>query len=114
MSYSRDLRERVVSAVDSGMIIADVCRTFRVGRTTVKRYIARRQETGDIGPKPIPGRPTRIGAADYPVLIAQLSANPDATLAEHCSAWERSHGVRPTIWSMQRAIKRVNWTRKKR
>ena len=113
-AYSRDLRERILGAVDGGMPISVAVMTFSVGRSTVKRYIARRRETGDIAPKQIPGRPPTIGPSEYPALIAQLSASPDATLEEHCAAWESSHGVHPSIWAMESAIQRVNWTRKKR
>ncbi len=113
-AYSHDLRERVLAALDSGMPISVIVETFRVGRSSVKRYRAQRRETGNIDPKPIPGRPAEIARADHAALIAQLSAAPDATLAEHCHSWEQSHGVRPSIWAMRRAIKRVNWTRKKR
>ena len=113
-AYSRDLRERVLRAVDDGMPISVAVMTFSVGRSTVKRYIARRRETGDFAPKQIPGRPPTIGPLDYPALIAQLSASPDATLEEHCTAWESSQGAHPSIWAMESAIRRVNWTRKKR
>ena|SRR3972149_850881 len=113
-AYSQDLRERILSAYDSGKPISFIAITFRVGRSSVKRYVVRRRETGEIGRSPIPGRPAHIGPADYPALRAQLAAAPDATLSEHCDTWERNHHVRVSIWAMERAIKRIGWTRKKR
>jgi hypothetical protein len=37
-------------------------RTFSVSMPTIKRWLKRRRETGDVEPKPIPGRPSRKGS----------------------------------------------------
>lgn len=113
-AYSRDLRQRILAAVQAGVPRADVARRFQVGRATVQRYVYLYRRTGDLAPKPIPGRRARIGPAEYPALRAQLAAAPDATLAEHCQAWEQTHGVRLSLAAMQRTIARLNWTRKKK
>ena len=90
-----------------------VARTFQVGVASVQRYIVMQRETGSLAPKPVPGPQFQIGPSDYPTLLVQLEAHPDATLAEHCAFWEEQHEP-ITISTMQRAIKRVGWTRKKR
>ncbi len=114
-AYSIDLRERIVSAVDAGMPKSVASRTFQVSRATVNNYLALRRDTGAISPRPTGGDyRSRILPAEYPVLLAQLEAMPDATLAEHCEAWERSQQVRVSIYVMHRAILRADWTRKKR
>lgn len=113
-AYSLDLRERVLNAVDAGMPHQVAARTFQVGVATVRRYIAKQRDTGSVAPKPIPGRQFQIGPSAYPALITQLEAHPDATLAEHCAFWEEQQNKPVTIWTMQRAIKRIGWTRKKR
>ncbi|MCL5256292.1 MAG: IS630 transposase-related protein [Chloroflexi bacterium] len=113
-AYSVDLRERVVRACDSGMSVAAIARTFNIGHATVRRYLQQRQERGTLAPKPIPGRPALIPRGQYPDLVAQLGADDDATLAEHCRLWERSHGVKVSEATMCRAIANTGWTRKKR
>ena len=113
-AYSMDLRERILKAHDAGMPKFRVVQTFHVSGPTVNRYIAQRRKTGSIAPKAIPGRPRAIRPEQQPELVAQLEAAPDATLAEHRQAWERDHGTRVDISTMQRAIKRVRWTRKKK
>lgn len=114
-AYSSDLRERIIKAFDSGLPKSVVCRTFQVSRSTLNSYLELRRDTGDIKPRPSGGdRRSEIAPADYPALRAQLQASPDATLVEHCDTWERSHGVRLSIFAMCRAIRRVGWTRKKR
>ena len=111
--YSLDLRERIVRAVDAGQAQAAVAETFGVGRATVQRYVAQRRQRGSLAPRPFPGRAPRIGPTQAAVLQAQLDAAPDATLAEHCDRWAGGHGVRVSVATMQRAITRLGWTRKK-
>src|SRR5919206_3233973 len=110
-AYSTDLRERIVQAVTSGQSRAAVARTFRVNLSTVKRYTAQYQRTGWVAPKPRPPRAARIGLTEQPALRAQLAAQPDATLAEHCARWAASHGVPVSVPTMFRAIARLGWTR---
>lgn len=113
-AYSLDLRERIVKAADAGMPKSAIARTFSVCRATVNNYLSLRRATGDIKPRPIPGRPAYVAADDQPALAAQVDASPDATLAEHAASWERSHGVRLSVSAMHRTIVRLDITRKKR
>jgi transposase len=114
-AYSEDLRSRVLAAVDAGMSKCEAACVFAVSRSTIKRYAQQRRETGDLAPRPRGGaRPRAIGPAHHEALRAQLAAAPDATLAQHAATWEREQGVRVSLWTMQRAIARLDWTRKKR
>jgi putative transposase len=61
--YSKDLRLRVLATVDSGVPREEVAKTFSVSVPTIKRWLNRWRETGDVEPKPIPGRPRVIAAA---------------------------------------------------
>lgn len=113
-AYSSDLRERVVRAVDQGYKRTDIMKLFGIPRVTIKRYLKRRRETGETNVKPIPGRPPKKTAPLQVGLITQLEAHTDATLETHCQLWEQIHGVRVSISTMSRAIRRVGWTRKKK
>jgi transposase len=93
---------------------AEISKTFAVSRSTIKRYLTLRRETGDVKPRSIPGRPARKGVALQAGLLSQLEAYPDATLAEHCQFWEATHDIQVSSATMSRAIKRLNWTRKKK
>jgi transposase len=53
--YSKDLRIKVLDAVDRGMPREEVAEVFGVSVPSIKRWIKRRRETGDVEPKPIPG-----------------------------------------------------------
>ena len=69
-AYSPDLRERILRALEGGMSTSEAARVFDVGISTVKRYVRQQQETGSLTPKPIPGRPARIGARACLVVCA--------------------------------------------
>jgi transposase len=112
-AYSSDLRERIVRAVDQGRSQREAARLFGVGVSSVKRYLQQRARTGRLDRRPIPGGPRRIGGEQEAVLRARVEAAPEATLAEHCAWWEAQQGQRvsgPTMW---RALRRLEWTRKK-
>ncbi|WP_040445754.1 helix-turn-helix domain-containing protein [Ktedonobacter racemifer] len=107
-TYSHDLRQRILRAVDQGKPRAEIIQTFAVSRSTIKRYLKLRRETGDVKPKVIPGRPSKKGAALHAGLLLQLEAHPDATLVEHCQFWETTHGMQVSSATMSRAIRRLN------
>src|SRR5919112_91603 len=103
--YSKDLRLRVLAAVDRGMPRIEVAQLFGVSAPTIRRYLRLRRETGDVEPKPVPGPPARKGAALEAALPEQARANPDLTLAEHCE-WVSSA-------TMSRAFERLGLPLKK-
>ncbi len=105
--YSKDLRLRVLAAVDSGVPREEVAKTFSVSVPTIKRWLKRRRETGDVEPKPIPGRPRLKGAALEGWLPSQLQENDDLTLKEHSEAFEEDTGVLVSASTVGRAIARL-------
>ena len=114
-AYSKDLRIRVVDAVDRGMPRWQVSEQFQVSARTLKRWLQRRRELGHLAPWPRPGRPARKLGPLRTGLLPQLQAQPDATLEEHCQRWEQTHGVRVSTATMSRVIAgHFDWTRKKR
>ncbi|MDP9352503.1 MAG: helix-turn-helix domain-containing protein, partial [Chloroflexota bacterium] len=59
-TYSVDLRQRIVEAVERGVPRSQVAEVFGVSLATIKRYLRRKRQTGDLTPKPRPGRPPLI------------------------------------------------------
>jgi transposase len=111
--YSVDLRERLLGAIDAGLSPAEAARLFRVGPATITRWRRRQRERGHLAPSPRPGRPRRISSAQEAVLGEQVRVLPDATLAEHCAAWEVAHDTRLSPATMSRALARIGWPLKK-
>jgi transposase len=114
-AYSKDLRIRVLDALDQGAPRAEVVRLFGVSSPTITRWRRRRRETGSLAEAVRPGPPGPKRAALRAGLLPQLAAHPDATLEQHCSWWEAAQGVRVSPATMSRVITRdLGWTRKKR
>lgn len=110
-----DLRLKVLSAADRGVHRKEIVEVFGVSLATIKRWLKRRRETGDVETKPLPGRPSVKGVALREWLPAQLNANLDLTLVEHCEAFEEQRGLRVSTATMSRNIRRLpgEWPLKK-
>lgn len=113
--YSKDLRLRVLAAVDAGKPREEVAETFAVSEPTIKRWLKRRRETGDVQPKPIPGRPSIKERALQQWLPSQMPSNQDHTLEEHREAFAEEYGVEVSRTSVSRAMARMpgGWPIKK-
>jgi transposase len=113
--YSKDLRIRVLAAVDGGTPREEVAKTFSVSVPSIKRWLKRRRETGDVAPRSIPGRTPLKGAALEEWLPGHLKENPDLTLEEHCQEFEEATATKVSDATMSRAIARLpgEWPLKK-
>jgi transposase len=100
--YSKDLRWRVLAAVDAGKPREEVAKTFSVSMPTIKRWLRRRRR--DVEPEPIPGRPSRKGAMLKEWLPKHLEANDDLTVEEHRQAFEEEFGEEDSTSAIGRAI----------
>src|SRR5437899_9362482 len=112
-AHSQELRQQVLQAVDAGMSRDEIIERFHVSRATIKRYLKQRRETGNVLPRPIPGRPPRKKAALQIGVQELLEAHPEASQREYCQWWEAEHGMPVSRASMSRAIHVLGWTRKK-
>jgi transposase len=111
--YSKDLRLKVLAAVDRGMPRKEVARVFGVSEPTIRRYLRLRRQTGDVEPRPLPGPPARKREALEHRLPAQVRLNPDLTLEEHCELFEETIGMEVSSATMSRAFKRLGLPLKK-
>ncbi len=50
-AYSKDLRLRVLDALDHGLPREEVSRLFGISRSTIKRWVKRRHQGEDLEPK---------------------------------------------------------------
>ena len=103
-AYSKDLRLKVLEAVDRGMPRKEVARVFGISLPSIKRWLRRRRESGDVQPDPIPGPPARKEALLEEWLPNQLENNLDLALTEHCEAFEEDCGVKVSTATMSRRI----------
>jgi transposase len=112
--YSLDLRERVIKAWQDKKTQAWIADTFAISVSTVKEWIKRFRETGNVIPLPR-GREQPLikddQASNVQALVERL---PDATLEAYCAAWEQATGQRVSVPTMCRALQRFDRPRKKR
>ncbi len=114
-AYSKDLRLKALAAIDRGVPRREVQDLFGISRSTVKRWLKRRRQTGDVDIHKIPGRPSVKGEQLGRWLPAHLKRNPDLTLKEHREAFEDETGVAVSEATMSRSIARLpgRWPLKK-
>jgi len=109
-SHPVELRVAIVEALGDGLSASEAARRFGVSVSSVKRFRARYQRTGDLAPLPHPGRPVRIQRDDAR-LRKQVAAHPDATLAEHCARWQERTGRPVSLSTMSRMLARAGCPR---
>lgn len=105
----------MLAAVDAGKPREEVGETFSVSEPTIKRWLKRRRETGDVEPRPIPGRPSVKESALQVWLPSHLPENKDLTLEEHSEAFEAEQGMEVSRTTVSRAMARIpgGWPIKK-
>jgi transposase len=96
------------------MPAVEVARLFGVSESSLYRWQQRQRTSGELTPGRSAGRPRLILAAQQELLTAQVAAQPDATLAEHCARWATVHGVAMSPTTMGRSLQRVGLPLKKR
>jgi len=108
VTYSQDLRDRVLAAYDRGMKTSEIARTFSVSPAWARRVKQTRREEGRTTPLPRGG--ARITKIDMVRLAELVREQPDATLAE----LRDRLGADCTDWAIGLALRRMNFTFKKR
>ncbi|MBO0781125.1 MAG: hypothetical protein J2P37_20085 [Ktedonobacteraceae bacterium] len=97
--------------MDAGTARNAIIDQLHVSRSTMKRYLKQRRETGTVLPRPIPGRPSIKGKALQTHLLSQREAHPGATLDEHCQIWEAEQGMQVSSATIRRAMLAMGWKR---
>ena len=112
-AYSKDLRRKIVDAIERGMPKAQAARTFGVGISTVKRYATKAQKGEPLEPGKAPGKPPKIDEPINKLLVEDLRERPFVTLKERCEYVEAVSGVSVSRSTMCRAIARIGSTLKR-
>lgn len=112
-AYSKDLRQKIVDAIERGMPKAQAARTFGVAISTLKRYATKAQKGEPLKPGKAPGKRPKMDKRVSKLLEEDLKERPFATLKERCEYVEAMSGVLVSRSSMCRSIARIGSTRKK-
>jgi transposase len=114
-AYSKDLRLKVLDAVERGVPRREVSELLGISLATISRYVKLKASGREIAPKPSPGRKAKILAslAHKRALWRQLEENDTATLEEHREMFEKERGISVSVATMSRAVRKLGWTFKK-
>ena len=113
-SYSQDLRDRVIGAVDGGMAAGRVAALFGVSVAYIYKALTRRRLTGDSGINPNRGHRARKLTPDQErALGAHIRSRPGITLVQ-AQAWLLAeHGASLSIGAVWNAARRLGLSFKK-
>ncbi len=101
---SKDLRKRLVSAVEGGQSRRSAARRFGVAASTAIKWVDQWRREGRIESKPLGGdRHSYRMEAHAAEILALVAETPDITLAELVEHLEGAHGLRvaqSTVWRL--------------
>ena len=88
-------------------------KTFGVGISSVKRYVATYRKGGSLAPKKRPGSKPKLDESARKLLEANLEEHPEATLPQRREFLQQVCGVSVSDSTVSRMLRRMGWTRKK-
>jgi transposase len=110
-AYSKDLRGRVLAAIDAGARPEAAARRFAVGRSTAYRWALAAREEGRRAAKPMRGGPGPRITGEVEAALLNLAGDPDhPSLAEITARLAERTGVRVHLTTVHRALRRAGWT----
>ena len=110
-AYSKDLRSRVLAAVEGGETPQAAARRFAVDRSTVYRWTASVRDEGRREAKPMGRGPAPVIGGVVEAAMLDLAGKPSQfSLAEIAARLAEAHGVRVHLTTVHRALRRAGWT----
>jgi len=114
MIFSVDLRKRVVAAIDNGKHVDDVVETFDVSRRVIYNWLELRQETGSLEPKVGYQKGHSHKITDWNEFKKFAENNKQQTIKSMRIEWARINNKSISHSVMQRALKKIGFTSKKK
>ena len=111
---SKDLRERLISAVEGGISRRSAAERFGIAASTAIKWVDQWRRTGDVRARPQGGdnRSHRIEAHAEEIL-ALVEETPDITLGEIAGHLDETHGLKVAQSTVWRLLDRHGMTFKK-
>jgi transposase len=110
-SYSTDLRERLLAAMEAGETPEVAAQRFAVGRSTAYRWAAEAGDEGRRAAKRMGGGPKPKISGEVEAALSDLLREANhLTLAECRDRPAERAGVRVHPWTVGRALRRRGWT----
>lgn len=116
VSYSNDFRKKIIEEIqEKKQTLPEVADRFRVSTSFIYALWSRFRETGAYEAKQRGGRkPAKVDKLGEEEIKKWLSVEPDLTLNELCEKYHLHFTILMGKSSMDRALKRMNMTYKKK
>ena len=111
---SRDLRERIVAAIEGGSSMRDAAARFAVSASSAIKLMARVRATGSVAPARYGGHRKPVLGPHADMLRGLVAAKPDITLAEIQGELRRQRGVAVCLATVHVHLRRLGLRHKKR
>lgn len=115
-SLPKELRERIVKAhIEDGLSQQEIAELFKVGKTSVRRFLARHRAQESLDPRVPSGAPPKLGAEELEWIKARITENPYQSTYDLAEAYNE-HFVENQVHrsTILRALKSLNLTHKKK
>jgi transposase len=113
--YPKELRTRVVAAVEQGDLpLAEIATLFGVGMTFVKKMLRLHRAGEDLTPRHGGGPEPKLQEPERALLRAEIEQQPDATLAELQTVLAEHGSSRVSVSTICRALIQLKLPRKKK
>jgi transposase len=113
--YPKELRTRVVAAVEQGDLpLAEIATLFGVGMTFVKKMLRLHRAGEDLTPRHGGGPEPKLQEPERALLRAEIEKQPDATLAELQTVLAEHGSRRVSVSTICRALIQLQLPRKKK
>lgn len=114
--HSMDLRIRIVAAVESGEYTnREIAEIFGVHETFIYKLLRHYRKHGTLEPQPRGGGAVpKLKEEHLPILRTLVEEFPDAILEELRDLMKKRAGIDVSIWTIHRALKKLDTTRKKK
>lgn len=115
-AYSLDLRQKIVESYENNEgSIRQIAKRFKVSKDCVQRLLNRYRREGTIEPKPYSGwNKPKLNEEHLQILAALIEEDNDATNVQLAERIFLRTGVQVSGWTIGRALKKLNITRKKK
>jgi len=114
-AYPKELRTRVVGAVEQGdLTIAEISQLFGVGPTFIKKMLRLHRAGNDLAPRHGGGPPARLQEQERELLRQEGRTHPDVTLEELQNRLAEHRQVIASRSTICRALQHLALPRKKK
>src|SRR4051794_31747050 len=113
-AYSQDLRDRVLAYSDPGELVGEIAAALCVSISYLSKVLSRRAQTGELSARPQRCHVQPKLAGLYEAIRTEVTARPDATLAELRRWLAQRHAVTASNGLMHDTLRKLGLTSKKK